>query len=184
MEVCSADMLTRAQSIELRKTMASLSDEELDAINPYFAPLRQRNLARIGAFRAFAELRGNRTHGETERFYEAFGLSRFEAAKVLRIVSRRALCDPQNALALPISDEVLYVLSARNDAFLQRAFDDVVIYPALTRAEAVAIVRGERWRPWARAGRPKLNFGRAFARSLLRHEGRRRNRPRKKRSIV
>lgn len=160
--------MRKEEIIAIRKRMAALTDDELSSVNELWCLLRQKNLARIQTFQAFAELRNNREHGEAASMYSAFGIDRFVASKILKVAGHAALCDPGNAMMLPLADEVLYVLATRNATFVQQAFDEGLIYPSLTRAEAIRLVRELGRRRWARAGRPKLNHRRAFETAWLR----------------
>jgi len=158
----------KEEIIAIRKSMAALTDDELSQVSEEWCFVRQKNIARIQMFQAFADLRSNREHGEAELLYSAFKIDRFVASKILKVAGHAALCDPENALMLPLADEVLYVLATRNAIFVQQAFDEGLIYPSLRRAEAIRLVRELGRRRWARAGRPKLSHRRAFESAWLR----------------
>ena len=96
----------------------------------------------IGAACHLNEAKKSLAHGQWIQFCELLGLSRFRAAKLIKIGSHLGLRASKNARFLPIDEEVLYILAQMSLSDFEEALAKSAITPKLTRAAAIRLRDG------------------------------------------
>lgn len=88
------------------------------------------------------EAKASLQHGEWIPFCNSIRISRFRAAKLLKIAEHAGLTKPDNAHVLPLDEEVLYVLAQMGERQFEIALSAGDINPDLTRAAAIRLRDG------------------------------------------